>query len=147
MFSHSVQRIALFISLMDDFWWFQMINPYGFNQFFKYFLWKQSTNQAILWWTELICQYFKVSLGSSLWSESQSVMCDSLWPHGLCTLPGFSVHGILQVRILEWVVVPFAGGSSQPRHWTQVSHIAGRLFTVWATSRDWIFLLSMLGLL
>ena len=35
--------------------------------------------------------------------------------------------GILQVRILEWVAMPFSRGSSQPRDQTQVSHIAGRI--------------------
>ena len=35
----------------------------------------------------------------------------------------YRVHGILQARILEWVVVPFSRGSSQPRDWTQVSRI------------------------
>ena len=42
-----------------------------------------------------------------------------------------TVHEILQARILEWV--PFSRGSSQPRDWIQVSHIAGRFFTSWAT--------------
>ena len=32
-----------------------------------------------------------------------------------CILSGSSVHGILQARILEWVVMPFSRGSSQPR--------------------------------
>ena len=40
-----------------------------------------------------------------------------------------------QVRILEWVAIPFSRGSSQPREWTQVSHIAGRFFTG-LTSRE-----------
>ena len=43
------------------------------------------------------------------------------------------VPGILQARILEWVALPFSRGSSQPRDWTQVSHIAGRFFTSWTT--------------
>ena len=43
------------------------------------------------------------------------------------------VHEVLQARILEWVAFPFSGGSSQPRDWTQVSHIAGTFFTDWAT--------------
>ena len=47
-------------------------------------------------------------------------------------LPGSSVHGILQVTILEWVVIPFSRGSSWPRDWTQVSYITGRFFTIWA---------------
>ena len=54
-------------------------------------------------------------------------------PWTLCSLPGFSVHGILQARILEWVAVPFSRGSSRPRDWTLVSHIDGRFFTSWAT--------------
>ena len=43
----------------------------------------------------------------------------------------YTVHGILQARILEWVAFPFSRGSSQPRDGTQVSHIADGLFTSW----------------
>ena len=50
-----------------------------------------------------------------------------------CSLTGSSVHGILQARILERVAILFFRGSSWPRIWTQVSYIAGRLFTIWAT--------------
>ena len=39
-----------------------------------------------------------------------------------CRLPGSSVHGILQTRILEWVAIPFSRGSSQFRDWTWVMH-------------------------
>ena len=49
------------------------------------------------------------------------------------SLQGASVHEILQARILEWVAMPFSRGSSQPRDQTQVSRIAGRFFTSWAT--------------
>ena len=45
----------------------------------------------------------------------------------------YVVHGILQARILEWVAFSFSRGPSQPRDWTQVSRIAGRFFTSWAT--------------
>ena len=48
------------------------------------------------------------------------------------SLPGSSVHGILQARILKWVAMPFSRGSSRPRDWTWVSCIAGRFFTDWA---------------
>ena len=48
----------------------------------------------------------------------------------LCDPMDYTVHGILQARILEWVAVLFSRGSSQPRDQTQVSHIAGRFFTV-----------------
>ena len=63
---------------------------------------------------------------------SCSVMSDSLqWMD--CSPPGFSIHGILQARILESVHIAFSRGSSRPRDWTQFSHIAGGFFTVWAT--------------
>ena len=47
-----------------------------------------------------------------------------------CNLPGSSVHGTSQVRILGWVAIPFSRGSSRPRDQTQVSCIAGRFFTI-----------------
>ena len=46
------------------------------------------------------------------------------------SLPGSSVHGILQARIPEWVAMPSSRGSSQARDQTQVSHILDRFFTV-----------------
>ena len=52
-----------------------------------------------------------------------------------CSLPGSSVHRILQVRILEWIAIPFSGGSSQPGDQTRVSRRqAGRqiFFPIWA---------------
>ena len=61
-------------------------------------------------------------------TQSCLTLCD---PMG-CSLPG-SAMGILQARILEWVVMPSSRGSSQPRYQTQVSRIAGRFFTIWAT--------------
>ena len=51
----------------------------------------------------------------------------------LCNHMDYTVHGILQARILEWVAFPFSRGSSQPRDRTQVSCIAGRFFTSWST--------------
>ena len=51
----------------------------------------------------------------------------------VCDPMDYTVDGILQARILEWVAFPFSRGSSQPRDWTQVSHIAGRFFITWAT--------------
>ena len=47
----------------------------------------------------------------------------------LCNPMDYTVHGILQARILEWVAFPFSRGSSQPRDQTQVSHISGGFFT------------------
>ena len=45
----------------------------------------------------------------------------------------YTVQGILQARILECIGFPFSRRSSQPRDQAQVSHIAGRFFTSWAT--------------
>ena len=47
----------------------------------------------------------------------------------------YTVHEILQARILEWVAFPFSRGSSLPRDCTQVFHIAGGFFTSWATRK------------
>ena len=41
----------------------------------------------------------------------------------------YTIHRILQARMLEWVAVPFTRGSFQPRYQTQVSCIAGGFFT------------------
>ena len=62
--------------------------------------------------------------------------CQPLRPMDCCSLPGPSVHGILQARILDWVVIPFSGGSSQPRGRTWVSCITGSFFTIWATRKS-----------
>ena len=54
-----------------------------------------------------------------------------------CSSPGFSVHEILQARILEWISIPSSRGISQPRDRTLVSCIAGRFFTIWATRKSY----------
>ena len=65
-------------------------------------------------------------------SESESLVaqsCPTLCDPMDCRLPGSSVHGIFQARILEWVAISFSRGSSWPRDQTWVSHIVGRHFT------------------
>ena len=52
-----------------------------------------------------------------------------------CDPVDYTVHGIFQATILEWVAFPFSRGSSQPRDWTQVSCIAGGFFTSWTTQK------------
>ena len=59
--------------------------------------------------------------------------CQTLWDPMDCSLSDSSVDGIVQAGILEWIVISFSRGSSQPRDWTRVSCIIGRRFTVWAT--------------
>ena len=53
----------------------------------------------------------------------------------LCDPMDYTVHGILQARILECVAFPFSRRSSQPRDWAQVSCIAGGSFTSWTTGK------------
>ena len=45
----------------------------------------------------------------------------------------YTVHGVLQARVLEWVAIPFSRGSSQLRDKTQVFRIIGGFFTIWVT--------------
>ena len=64
------------------------------------------------------------------WSpQSCPTLCDPMD----CSLPGSSLHGILQARVLEWVAISFSRGSSLLRDWTRVSCIPGRSFNLWAT--------------
>ena len=68
-----------------------------------------------------------------MWSvnvtQSHLALCDPMD----YSLPGSTVHEILQTRITEWVAIPFSRGSSQPRDQTQFSGITGGFFTIWAT--------------
>ena len=73
--------------------------------------------------------WYLIILWKVLVTQSCLTLCDPLD----CSLPGSFVHEILQARILEWVAIPFSRGSSQPKDWIEVSYIAGRFFTVWAT--------------
>jgi len=62
-------------------------------------------------------------------TQSCLTLCDPIH----CSIPGSSVHEILQARILEWIAIPVSRRSSLPRDLTGVSCIAGRFFTVRAT--------------
>ena len=90
------------------------------DYYFSPTLWQFSPNSTSFFFKQLQVKW------------SHSVMSDSLRPMD-CSPPGSSIHGIHQARILEWVAISFSRGSSQPRDWTQVSHIAGRCFNLWAT--------------
>ena len=61
--------------------------------------------------------------------QLRRTLCDAMD----CSLSGSSVHGIFQARGLEWVAISISTGSSRSRDRTQISHIAGRHFTVWTT--------------
>ena len=61
-----------------------------------------------------MCYQYKV-----LVTQSCPTLCDPMD----CRLPGSSVHGILQTRILEWIAISSSRGSSQPRDQTRISSI------------------------
>ena len=67
---------------------------------------------------------------------SSSVVFDSATPWTVAHQVPLSM-GILHARILEWVAIPFSRQFSQPSDQTQVSLIAGRFFTIWATREAW----------
>ena len=54
--------------------------------------------------------------------------------------PGSSLPGMLQARILGWVAMPSSRRSSQSRDQTQVSCIAARFFTIWATREALVYM-------
>ena len=63
---------------------------------------------------------------NTLITQSCLTLCDRI----NCSPPGSSVLGIPQARMLEWIVIPFSRGTSQPRDWTLVFCVTGRFFTV-----------------
>ena len=65
-------------------------------------------------------------LSESEVAQSCPTLCDPMES----SLSGFSVHGIFQARVPEWVVISFPRESSRPRNQTWVSSIAGRCFTL-----------------
>ena len=93
-----------------------------------------------LWWNAReVLPHFLIELLSYCWkwkwSQSWPTLCDPMD----CSLRGSSVHWIFKARVLEWVAISFSRGFSQPRDRTQVSHIANRRFTVWATKSPAFF--------
>ena len=130
--------VILFIFKKIDWWWLWRMwhrkDERGLER--KTWLGPFSRYECIFWNSSLI--YNDISNDLRTWcyqrmNESHSVLSDSLWHHRMdSSRPGFSVHGFLQARILECVAVSFSRGSSKARDQTQVSHIAGRFFTIWA---------------
>ena len=97
-----------------------------YKEFFTFLLSPGLGNKSVRIWPLL--QPSKASLESEV-AQSCPTLCDPMD----CSLPGSSVHGIFQARVLEWIAISFSRGSSQTRDWTWVSRIVDRRFTVWAT--------------
>ena len=81
-----------------------------------------------------VCVCTCACLCVATWLQSYPALCDPVD----CSPPSFSIHEILQARIVEWVAIP-SRGSSQPGDQTRLFHIAGRFFTVWASREAWIY--------
>ena len=77
------------------------------------------------------CPWDKTGVPCVLSPQSCPNLCNPMD----CSPPVSFAMRILQARILEWVAMPSSRGSSQPRDRTQVSCIASRFFTIWATRR------------
>ena len=99
------------------------INQYNIIWLGPLLMVSQGYNWSVLGWSQ------PTDGSSSEDAQSCLTLCDPMD----VSLPGSSVHGIFQARVLGWVAVSFSRGSSRPRDWTQVSSIADRCFTVWAT--------------
>ena len=82
--------------------------------------------------TSFLAQTLHLPWSEVKWSDvAQS--CPTLCDLMNCRLPDFSIHGIFQAIVLEWIAISFSRGSSQPRDRTWVSCIVDRHFTVWVT--------------
>ena len=64
--------------------------------------------------------------------------CLTLWDPTDCSLPGSSIHGIFQARVLEWVTIPFSRGSSWPRDHTQISRTVGEPLPSEPPGKSWV---------
>ena len=85
------------------------------------------------------CRQILASLWWQSWSHGDSVISNFCDPMD-CSLPGSSVHGILQARILEWIVMLSSRGSFWPRDWTHPSCISGRFLHCM-----WVYALTQIG--
>ena len=125
--SKSVSQLGLgstvLVFVQEGFSPFSVVNPE------KKKTWRKTNN------VKCTCspQETKNCLSLRMYTRCQSLSRVWLCVIPLPVLPGCSVHGILQARILEWVAIPFSRGSSQPKDWIQVSCLAGRFFTIWAS--------------
>ena len=70
----------------------------------------------MIWWLN-VTNMFESEKSESEVTQSCPTLCYTMD----CSLPGSSVHGVFQARVLEWVAISFSQGSSQPRDQTQVS--------------------------
>ena len=104
--------------------WLASLNPFTVALYKRFYI-------TWLYFFHTSCTPFNPS--KLVFSVLVTQLCPTLCNPMDCSLPGSSVQEIFQARILECVAISFSRGSSQPRNQTQVSCIAGRFFTLWAT--------------
>ena len=97
------------------------------------FLYVMSTHILGSSWGSWTSWSFCSSTLSTTHPSEVTQLCPTLCDPVDCSLPGSSIHGIFQARMLEWVAIAFSRRSSRPRDWNRVSRILGRRFTIWAT--------------
>ena len=90
----------------------------------------QEGKRAVAW--AFTCKHEKTDV-----CVKSFLLCPTLCDPMECSLPGSSVHGILQARILEWVAMPSSRGSSWPRDWTCISCLPARGGESSTTSTTW----------
>ena len=81
---------------------------------------KQKNQQRSMEWSEV--------------TQSCPTLCNSMD----CSLPGSSIRGIFQARVLEWVAISVSRESFPPRDRTRVSRFVGRRFAIWTTMEVWV---------
>ena len=114
----------------------QIKSFYYFHNLFALKSWAGSLNLNVciikwgLYFSHIAVKNKKSNICEVLAAQSCLTFCHPMD----CSLPGSSVHRLLQARNLKWVAIPFFRGSSWPRDQTQVLWIAGRFFTFWCTA-------------
>ena len=87
-----------------------------------------NTEVDVSFWTRVFSRYLprsRIAISCWYYCLKSCPTCDPMD----CSLPGSSVHGISQARILEWVAISFSRGSSQPRNRTHISCFGSVFFT------------------
>ena len=137
--------------VLTFFFWSLLLFPQS-NRCWQFYLWFSAfTKTSLNIWKFTVHVLIKPGLEilsiTLLSCESEievAQSCLTLWDPEDCSPSGSSIHGIFQAIILEWVVISFSRGSSQPRDQIQASRTAGRHFNLWAT-REVIFPSTLLG--
>ena len=117
------------IGQQNSMWWYwphPSNKSCGYNKLGQHIDFNELNLQTCIFWVERRTSGSKKELLEWVCvkvAQSSLTLCDPM---------DYTVHGILQARILKWVAFPFSRRSSQPRDQTQVSPTAGRFFTRWA---------------